>query len=294
MEEVVQTLRTATKEALLAISSADCNLQSLFKSVWIGLAGIDRKNFRESLLPRVCALFGLTEKEIWLTNDVDLLVAAARPHRDWSSAVVVIAGTGSVAIRYNRSDDGNEYSRVARSGGWGHILGDEGGGYAIGLEAIKYTLAVLEETRLGIRIEPLGPLEQAILKRLGCAISGSKQIDLVSEILVQQDKQTIKARIAGVAQVVLSMNGQDDTASAIVSRQIDYLASRTVARLLDPACAGYVPTEHTGLILSGSILNNQAYQDQFLDVLEKNNARFAYVERVSDAGLLGAKHLTSS
>jgi N-acetylmuramic acid 6-phosphate etherase len=137
-------------------------------------------------------------------------------------------------------------------------------------------------------------LEQAILKRLGCAISGSKQIDLVSEILVQQDKQTIKARIAGVAEVILSMNGQDDTASAIVSRQIGHLTSRTVARLLDPACAGYVPTELTGLILSGSILNNQAYQDQFLDVLEEKGAEFAYVETVSDAGHLGAKHLTSS
>ncbi|GAQ10212.1 N-acetylmuramic acid 6-phosphate etherase [Aspergillus lentulus] len=292
MEEVIQTLMAATKDALSTFPSPDCTLRSVFKSVWIGLAGIDRRNLRESLLPRVCALFGLTEKEIRLTNDVDLLVAAASSHRDCSSAVVVIAGTGSVAMRYNRSDDGNEYSRIARSGGWGHILGDEGGGYAIGLEAIKYTLAVLEETRLGIRIEPLGRLEQAVLERLGCVTCRPMQIDLVSEILVQQHKQTIKARIAGAAEVVLSMNGQDDIASAIVSRQIDYLASRTVARLLDPACDGYVPTEHTGLILSGSILKNQAYQDQFLNVLEKTGARFAYVETVSDAGLLGAKHLT--
>ncbi|GFF51897.1 N-acetylmuramic acid 6-phosphate etherase [Aspergillus udagawae] len=291
MEEVVQTLMAATKEALATIPSSECHLQSLFKSVWIGLAGIDRKNFRESLLPKLCLLFGLTEKEIRLTNDVDLLAAAASPHQDCSSAIVVIAGTGSVAMRYNRSDDGNEYSRVARSGGWGHILGDEGGGYAIGLEAIKYTLAVLEEMRLGIRIKPLGRLEEAVLKGLGCATCGPKQIDLVSEILVQQHKQTIKSRIAGVAQVVLSMNGQDDTASTIVGRQIDYLANRTVGRLLDPACAGYVPTERTGLILSGSILNNQPYQDQFLDVLKKKGARFAYIERVSDAGLLGVKHL---
>ncbi|PKX93558.1 putative glucokinase regulator family protein [Aspergillus novofumigatus IBT 16806] len=269
LEEVVQTLMTAAKDALPAFPSSDCNLQSLFESVWIGLAGIDRKNFRESLLPRICACFGLTEKEIRLTNDVDLLVAAASSHRDCSSAVVVIAGTGSVAMRYNRSDEGNEYSRVARSGGWGHTLGDEGGGYAIGLEAIKYTLAVLEDTRLGIPIEPLGPLEQAVLKRLGCATFGPKQIDLVSEILVQQHKQTIKSRIAGVAEAVLGLNGQNDTASAIVGRQIDHLASRTVGRLLDPACSGYVPTENTGLILSGSILNNQSYQDQFLNVLER-------------------------
>ncbi|RHZ56160.1 putative glucokinase regulator family protein [Aspergillus thermomutatus] len=294
IEDAVRTLMTATKDSLSALSSSECNLQSLFKSVWIGLAGIDRKNFRQSLLPRICASFGLTEKEVRLTNDVDLLVAAASPHRDCSSAVIVIAGTGSVAMRYNRSDNGNVYSQVARSGGWGHILGDEGGGYAIGLEAIKYVLAVLEEMRLGIRIEPLERLVQRVLERLGCAICGPKQIDLVSEILVQQHKQTIKTRIAGVAEVVLNMNGRDDTASAIVGRQIDYLASRTVGRLLDPGCAGYVPGEYTGLILSGSILNNQAYQAQFLDVLEKKGVKFAYVERICDAGLLGAKHLTSS
>ncbi|KAH1281439.1 hypothetical protein KXX35_004272 [Aspergillus fumigatus] len=294
MEEVIQTLMTATKDALpTTVSPADSQLELLFKSVWIGLAGIDRKNFRASLLPKICECFGLTEKDIRLTNDVDLLVAAATSHRDCSSAVVVIAGTGSVAMRYNRSVDGSEYSRVARSGGWGHILGDEGGGYAIGLEAIKYTLTVLEEMRLGICTEPLGLLEQAVLKRLGCASCGPKQIDLLSEILVQQHKQTIKARIAGMAEVVLSLNGQNDTSSAIVSRQLDYLASRTVGRLLDPACAGYIPTEHSGLILSGSILNNQAYQDQFLNVLAKSGAKFAYVERVSDAGLLGVRHLTS-
>ncbi|KAF7165196.1 hypothetical protein CNMCM5623_009462 [Aspergillus felis] len=294
MEEVVQTLMTATKNGLTTIPSSECHLQSLFKSVWIGLAGIERKNFRESLLQKICVLFGLTEKKIRLTNDVDLLAAAASYHRDCSSAVVVIAGTGSVAMRYNQSDDGNEYTRVARSGGWGHILGDEGGGYAIGLEAIKYTLAVLEDMRLGIYTGPLGCLEEAVLKRLGCANCGPKQIDLISEILVQQHKQTTKSRIAGVAEVVLSLNGQDDIASAIAGRQIDYLASRTVGRLLDPACAGYAPTEHTGLILSGSILNNQFYQDQFLDVLTKKGARFAYIERVSDAGLLGVKHLISS
>ncbi|GIK05046.1 hypothetical protein Aspvir_009145 [Aspergillus viridinutans] len=275
--EVVQTLITATKDALSTIPSSECHLQSLFKSVWIGLAGIDRKNFRESLLPKICVLFGLTEEEIRLTNDVDLLAAAASPHQDCSSPVVVIAGTGSVAMRYNRSDDGNEYSRVARSGGWGHILGDEGGGYAIGLEAIKYTLA----------------FEEAVLKRLGCVNCGPKQIDLVSEILVQQHKQMIKSRIAGVAEV-LSLNGQDDTASDIVGRQIDYLASRTVGRLLDPTCAGYVPTEHTGLIFSGSISNNQPYQDQFLHVLTKKGARFGYIESVSDAGLLGVNRLISS
>src|SRR5919112_1518793 len=46
-------------------------------------------------------------------------------------AIMVLSGGGAVA--YGRDSSG--YS--ARSGGWGHLLGDEGSGYWIGLEAIK-------------------------------------------------------------------------------------------------------------------------------------------------------------
>lgn len=45
--------------------------------------------------------------------------------------VVVIAGTGVVA--YGRLDSGEE----ARSSGWGYLIGDEGSGYWIGIEAIR-------------------------------------------------------------------------------------------------------------------------------------------------------------
>src|SRR5690606_32133686 len=45
--------------------------------------------------------------------------------------LLVIAGTGSVA--WGRAEDG----RAARAGGWGHLLGDEGSGYALGLEALR-------------------------------------------------------------------------------------------------------------------------------------------------------------
>ena len=45
--------------------------------------------------------------------------------------VIVIAGTGAVA--YGRLGRGEE----ARSGGWGYMIGDEGSGYWIGIEAIR-------------------------------------------------------------------------------------------------------------------------------------------------------------
>jgi N-acetylglucosamine kinase-like BadF-type ATPase len=60
--------------------------------------------------------------------------------------VVVIAGTGAVA--YGRLADGRE----AKAGGWGYIMGDEGGGYDIGRSALAAASQSadgrLESTRL--------------------------------------------------------------------------------------------------------------------------------------------------
>ncbi|MGI9048801.1 MAG: BadF/BadG/BcrA/BcrD ATPase family protein [Rubrobacteraceae bacterium] len=59
---------------------------------------------------------------------------------NWAAAtggepgVMVISGGGAVAYGRNASGDS------LRVGGWGHVLGDEGSGYWIGLEAIKSAL----------------------------------------------------------------------------------------------------------------------------------------------------------
>lgn len=47
------------------------------------------------------------------------------------SGILVVAGTGSSA--WARHQDG----RSARAGGWGHVLGDEGSGYALGVAALR-------------------------------------------------------------------------------------------------------------------------------------------------------------
>jgi glucosamine kinase len=54
------------------------------------------------------------------------------------AGVLLIAGTGSVA--YGRGPDG----RVARCGGWGMIVGDEGSGFAIGRAALAASLRAVD------------------------------------------------------------------------------------------------------------------------------------------------------
>ncbi len=68
-----------------------------------------------------------------VTNDLESALAAAPiPSRamQWPR-VLVLSGTGSCC--YGQDSAGN----IARSGGWGHLLGDRGSGYYIGYQALR-------------------------------------------------------------------------------------------------------------------------------------------------------------
>jgi N-acetylmuramic acid 6-phosphate etherase len=73
---------------------------------------------------------------------------------DGGARVLVLCGTGSCC--YGRRADGTE----VRTGGWGHLLGDRGSGYAIALEALRDTLRRYDHTKQWPR------LGQRILRRL--------------------------------------------------------------------------------------------------------------------------------
>lgn len=70
--------------------------------------------------------------------DSDLFIALKATGR--KNAVVVIAGTGSMVAGFN------EKGEIVTRGGYGYILGDEGSGYSIALEGIKYAVRSLDGT----------------------------------------------------------------------------------------------------------------------------------------------------
>jgi len=94
----------------------------------IFLAGCGTEEDRHSLT-RLCA-------EIWpqakivVGSDRDSGLAAALGHGD---GIVVNAGSGS-------SVTGRRDKRIENAGGWGHILGDAGGGYFLSLQALRLIL----------------------------------------------------------------------------------------------------------------------------------------------------------
>lgn len=90
------------------------------------LAGAGREPER-TRLEQVLSAQGVAES-VHVTSD---FVAALEDAFGDGSGILLIAGTGSSA--FARHEDG----RTARAGGWGHILGDEGSGYALGLAALR-------------------------------------------------------------------------------------------------------------------------------------------------------------
>ncbi len=66
------------------------------------------------------------------THDLEVALSANASTRSATMAsVLVLSGTGSCC--YGRARDG----RTAKLGGWGHLLGDKGSGYELGLRALK-------------------------------------------------------------------------------------------------------------------------------------------------------------
>jgi glucosamine kinase len=96
-----------------------------------GISGL-QEGGAESLQAILSGIFNLPQAHIRVTDDMELAYAA---HFGAGEGVLVYAGTGSIA--YHRTAQG----AVLRSGGYGYLLGDEGGAFWQGREALKLLLA---------------------------------------------------------------------------------------------------------------------------------------------------------
>ena len=103
------------------------------------LAGCGTEEDRSSL-KQIC-LEVWPNAKIVTGSDRDSGLAAALDHGD---GIVVNAGSGS-------SVTGRRGNRIERAGGWGHILGDAGGGYFLSIQALRLILREHDLHRGAIR-----------------------------------------------------------------------------------------------------------------------------------------------
>jgi N-acetylmuramic acid 6-phosphate etherase len=118
-------LRLVSSEQLRAIFQ---QMPRETNRVGMFLAGCATEDDR-SALKKLCAEVWPTAK-IVVGSDRDSGLAAALGRGD---GIAVNAGTGA-------SVTGRRGDRIEKAGGWGHILGDAGGGYSLALQALRFIL----------------------------------------------------------------------------------------------------------------------------------------------------------
>lgn len=261
-----------------------------FSSIWIGLAGYDR--------PKVASQVNLALEQLFcrprglglrVTNDIELLALPLLERHNINSAIVLIAGTGSVAMSYKR--DGGRLSRIGRVGGWGHMLGDDGSGFEIGKKGVRHALAALDDFNLSSNFERQDPefdeLTRRVLKHYQPDPNSKLDYDLLSEVLnVSPDLQK-KERIAQLAKVVVELSAEEFEAQAIVSSAIQSLVS-----LVRPiASSGQLDVSNSALLLAGGLMQNNIFQQRLEEEVSKAVPRFKLVEAIAQPALLGVQYL---
>ncbi len=205
----------------------------------LGLAGVGRAPERE-LFRSWAAREGLAGR-VLVAVDCDLVLAAGTP-QGWGLAL--IAGTGSIA--WGRGQGG----APARSGGWGHLLGDEGSGYALGLAALQ-AVARAADGR--------GPQT-----RLTSAILGQWQLAGPEELIRRvYGSPAPRPEIAALAPLVEAAAAEGDA----VAREIAWAAGEALGLLLDAAArrlglgAAAVPCALAGgLLVHGQLVARRALE----------------------------------
>ena len=230
-------------------------LPSQIDRAGVFLAGCGTAEDRQSL-SRLCA-------EIWPNarivtgSDRESGLAAALEQSD---GIVVSAGSGS-------SVTGRRGDRIERAGGWGHILGDTGGGYFLVIQAL----------RLILREYDLHREEMQFAAKILHALSLNN-----FDELVRWAQTADKMEIAMLAPVVFeSAAGGDARVMEIIESGAQVLSeyTETVAarlHLLAPKV----------MLLGGLFHRDSIYTHAFRRRLKKNlpDARVATVERPPELG----------
>ncbi len=117
-------LETLLNKLLVNLGPASPN-----RSLCLALAGAGRRMEQEAIAAMACSR-GWAQK-VEVVSDAQGALTGAH---GGGPGLIAISGTGSIVL--GRDERGRE----ARAGGWGSLLGDEGSGYAIGLEALRAIL----------------------------------------------------------------------------------------------------------------------------------------------------------
>jgi N-acetylmuramic acid 6-phosphate etherase len=219
------------------------------------LAGCATEEDRRSL-KQICL-------EIWPNakivtgSDRDSGLAAALDHGD---GIVVNAGSGS-------SVTGRRGERIERAGGWGHILGDAGGGYFLSIQALRLILLEHDLHRGEIRF--------------AAKILHALSLNNLDE-LVRWVQTADKMDIAMLAPVVFEAANEGDARMMEIIEE----GARVLCEYTEAVGSGLHLLAPKIALIGGLFHRDSIYTHAFRRRLKKNlpDARVAVAERAPELG----------
>ncbi|KAH6914331.1 hypothetical protein BKA70DRAFT_1261090 [Coprinopsis sp. MPI-PUGE-AT-0042] len=311
-EAIVEALKTA----LPAEASASEHMlpykegTTPFAAAWFGISGADSPAAIAKVTPAVSALVGIPAGDkLQIAHDAQLLAAPMKLYADVSYAVVVIAGTGSVAVGFKQGE-GGKIEDLGRVGGWGWILGDEGGGYDVGRETLRHILR--EEDRASVvgRSSPPSVLAGRVLQKFGVShpmevfgvvYHGDPTSSTPSDESRGPDdlrRLQREKRISSLPRLVFqaAFEENDWLAKQILNTCAANLASQVTVILgegMDTTSSKTVKADEAVISFGGSLVGNEKYRKLILDNLAGRGFKFPRVHYVDDAAATGAVALAA-
>lgn len=199
----------ANIETAVVMACQQANLpQEPFASVFLGMAGVVSPR-DHAIVQQIALSLGLAEPErIGIGHDCSIALAGGLSGRP---GIVLIIGTGSSC--YGQTADGQGW----RSGGWGHLISDEGSSYWLGVQAMR-TAVMVSDGRL-----PASMLLEKVQQHFGL----TEVNDLMHRIYVQG---LSRSEIAALAPMVIqAAEAGDSPAQELIRHGTQDLAECVLA-----------------------------------------------------------------
>lgn len=215
--------------------------------LFVGTAGGDRESDKKTWYDWMNSYFSPHPCPIQITNDaLPALVSGTFSF----NGLVIIAGTGSIV--YLVQDNGD---RTTRSGGWGYLLGDEGSGYHIGNEALRFVTKYYDQHG---DLVPIERLTQKVLWHYNLQNTS----DIITAVYEHKNP---RASIASLAKPVLDLAEQKyEPAVEIIDQAV-----RALVELLTTIFNSEKTARKLPIVLCGGLFSNELFFATFKDAMSK-------------------------
>ncbi|KAI0827867.1 hypothetical protein BC628DRAFT_1514665 [Trametes gibbosa] len=314
IQVVTETVNTTLRSFIPQSEAQDPLLPPttpLFAAAWFGVSGVDSDAAIACLIPPLTALLGV--KPI-VANDTHLLAAPLRMHDDVTAAIGCVSGTGTKVVSFKQGD-GAHLEELGCVGGWGWILGDEGGGFHVGREAIRQILWEADRASVFPLAErrTASTLRTRVLEHFGV----KDPFELLTIVHWPDPLPSVEARpeapaytrnvrekrLSSLAPLVFEAAFGDGDALAlralgVTTRElVDQISVLLRPEVDEPGAVApprTIKASETILCFGGSLVGVDAYRKLVLDELERRGHVMKRVTWVDEAAVVGAKALAAA